>query len=380
MNIAILSTSAVKGGAAIVTARLADALAAQGHTVTLITAEGRLRLPFYAERLGIFLRNGLNRADLFKVSVADFGARLSKHPAIVSADVVLLGWVNQGLISLREIERIAAMGKRMVWVMHDMWCFTGICHHALGCEAFTGECGLCRFVHRKASAADLSHVGWQRKRRMLERVQQLEFVAVSQWLADLAERSSLLAGRKVHVIPNVFPVDDYDYSQPKEPIVVMGAARLDDPIKGLSYAIEALNRVRVPMRAVFFGDIRQPQLLERLTVPYEHLGTLSPEQVRAVYARAQVVLSTSLYETLPTTLIEGQAAGCVPVSFNRGGQGSIIDNGVNGWLADFADVDAVARGIERGLTEPFAPTALHESVRSRFAASAIASRYLDILR
>jgi glycosyltransferase involved in cell wall biosynthesis len=210
-------------------------------------------------------------------------------------------------------------------------------------------------------------------------VPQLEFVAVSQWLADLADRSSLLAGRKVHVIPNVFPVDDYDCTQPKEPIVVMGAARLDDPIKGLSYAIEALNRVRVPMRAVFFGDIRQPQLLERLTVPYEHLGTLSPEQVRAVYARAQVVLSTSLYETLPTTLIEGQAAGCVPVSFNRGGQTSIIENGVNGWLADFADVDAVARGIERALTEPFAPSALHETVRRNFAAAAIAAKWRAIL-
>ena len=77
MKIAILSTSDTIGGAAIVTASLADALSQRGHEVEFITLRGkRERKPsFLAERLGILLRNGFRRDSLFKVSIADFGER-----------------------------------------------------------------------------------------------------------------------------------------------------------------------------------------------------------------------------------------------------------------------------------------------------------------
>ena len=98
-------------------------------------------------------------------------------------------------------------------------------------------------------------------------------MAVSRWLADRCAESSLLAKRDVRVIPNAFPVDSFVIRPRGEltvlqgdldhDIILMGAARLDDHIKGLPMAVDALNYIfdnhpEVAQRtvAVFFGDLR----------------------------------------------------------------------------------------------------------------------------
>ena len=57
-----------------------------------------------------------------------------------------------------------------------------------------------------------------------------------------------------------------------------------------------------------------------------------PALLRELYAHSTVLMSTARYETLPTTLIEGQAAGCTPVAFDSSGQCDIISNAEEGIL------------------------------------------------
>ena len=77
-------------------------------------------MAFLRERLGIFLANGFNRRDLFKVSTARYGVDVLSHPWLKEADVVCLNWINQGMLSLSAIRAIADMGKKIIWTMHDM--------------------------------------------------------------------------------------------------------------------------------------------------------------------------------------------------------------------------------------------------------------------
>ena len=162
----------------------------------------------------------------------------------------------------------------------------------------------------------------------------------------------------------------------------MGAARLDDPIKGFDMAVDTLNRLTDEnVAAVFFGDLRDPSLLDGLKIPYVHLGTVTdPATIHDIYAHADVVLSSSLCETLPGTLIEGMASGCVPVSFHSGGQADIVDHLTTGYLAPLGDTAALAAGIRMALTDCFDRTAIRSSVVDRFSAPMIASRYLDLFR
>lgn len=100
--------------------------------------------------------------------------------------------------------------------------------------------------------------------------------------------------------------------------------------------------------------------------------------LRQLYAAASVVLSTSLYETLPGTLIEGQAAGCLPVTFGRGGQADIVTHLKDGYIAEYKNPESVADGIIWALSQKPDREALHESVRERFASNTVAQRFIAL--
>ena len=62
-------------------------------------------------------------------------------------------------------------------------------------------------------------------------------------------------------------------------------------------------------------------------------------------AAGDVVVSSSHFETFGMTLAEGQAAGCLAVAFDHGGQSDIITHRRDGWLAAYPDADSIAEGI-----------------------------------
>ncbi len=406
LKVALICHSDLLGGASIVTYRLMHALRDAGVDARMVVfnrystdeniQEGAKRLhrgvTFFTERLGIALGNGFSRKNLFKVSTASTGLPLHKHPWVREADVIALSWINQGLLSLSGIQKLAALGKPIVWTMHDMWCLTGICHHAQECRGFTESCGNCQFL-TGASRSDLSHRVWKRKERLYTSVP-ITFVAVSNWLAECAAKSSLLGNADLRVIPNAFPVDTFQTAPTvklrrlaeAQNYILMGAARLDDPIKGLPMAIEALNYlfdnrpdVAKSSQVVFFGALGDPHALDELRFPHQHWGTINdPQLLRQLYASAKVVLSSSLYETLPGTLIEGLASGALPVTFGRGGQTDIIDHRINGYIAEYRNTIDFANGIIWALHQNQDRNALHEDVRRRFSATSVASRYIDL--
>lgn len=415
MKIALINKSDSTGGAAVVSRRLLDALRAQGHDARMLVAEklsdnhwvfpvappARIRIPFYAERLRVALANGFDKNSLFRIDPASNGLPLHSHPWVREADAILLNWTNQGLLSLKGLARIAALGKPVVQTMHDMWPFTGICHHAHSCTRFTDRCGLCPLLGRKASPADLSHRTWRRKDDIYTRFPNISFVAVSNWLAHKARQSSLLRNRSVSVIPNAFsPVALHEPARRRSPEdlnILFGAARLDDPIKGLPVLLDALRILRherpglnITLRT--FGRAKDPRAFDSSPVPVAPLGVLRSEQeVARAYASSQITVSASSFETLPGTLVEAQAYGSVPVAFNRGGQTDIVDNGVTGFLAARPDngplaAHSLARALSQAadlVADPFRHSEtirlMARSVRSRFAPQAVADAYIRLI-
>lgn len=408
MKVTLVNHSDIVGGASIVSLRLLEALRAQGIDARMIVkrisgpeneavcqlGDGfATKTAFLGERLRIFLANGLKRSTLFKVSVADRGLPVGRHPWIADADIVALNWFNQGMMSLDEIRRIAALGKPIVWTMHDMWAMTGICHHAGDCRRYQTRCGDCPFLgfpHRKH---DLSTKVFDKKMSLYNDIN-INFVAVSQWLAACAAKSALLSGRHVEVINNAFPLDRYPTAPRKSRselglpddesrLAIMCAARLDDTIKDLPSAIEALNAYNgpQPLTAVFCGDIRHPELLDSLNIPYVRLGNITdPDRLADIYAHCSAVISSSKFESLPSTLIEGMAAGAVPVGFSGDGRNEIIDHLTTGYLAKKGDPADMARGLEWAIATAPDRDSLHNAAAQRFDAPAIAKKYIELFK
>ena len=370
--------------------------------VELAAPAWRLKATFLADRLRIAVANGFDRSTLFKLDAAVAGINIARHPLVEQADAVLLNWINQGLLSLDDIRRLGAAGKRVIWTMHDMWNLTGLCHHAGDCRRFEspGRCGDCPLLGKRGGHYDLSYTTHERKEHLYAGVP-INFVAVSSWLADKAASSTLLARQRVSVIPNPFhlpaPEEIRREESPGKLRLIFGAARLDDDVKGFPIFIEAMRRLKRDYHALaertevtLYGGIRDASLIEAIPLPVTYTGILrDPAEIAALYCRNDVVVSTSLFETLPGTLVEGQAYGCLPVTFGRGGQRDIVEHEVTGLIVDWNDNTAEAAGyIASGIAEAArmleagaeeVRRRMYDSVRSRFDAVSVARAYVDLL-
>lgn len=409
-KLTFISRSDLRGGAAIVTYRLVDALRSIGVDAKMLVCEKmsdsdfvqvcapewKIQYSFLKERLQVFLCNGFNRTNLFKVDPASDGLPLWKHPWVMDADAILLGWVNQGMLSLNGVRKLCALGKPVVWIMHDMWNMTGICHHAGNCQGFLKECGECPFLGNRGRVDDMSHRTWLAKEKIYTE-NKLRFVAVSTWLACKAQESSLMKDLPVEVIPNPFSLDDISEKEISEKHegkvkILFGAARIDDPIKGLEVLKKALMvladscpEVADDLQLVTFGGYKFPDSLKGFAVSHEHLGFLKGEEVKNAYKSSDIVVSTSDFETLPGTLVEGQAYGCIPVAIDHGGQRDIIDHLETGWLAQWSDsleerAANVAEGILWAYNNRHNSTLrknMRNSVQKKFSAPEVAHRILS---
>ena len=132
MKILILNTAEHTGGAAVAANRLLRALLRQGVSALMLVRDratddpavvsldrGAVRrwlnfLCFVWERLVIYLCNRLSKRNLFQVSIANAGIHIRRTTAFREADVIHIHWINQGFLSLDEIARIIASGKRVV--------------------------------------------------------------------------------------------------------------------------------------------------------------------------------------------------------------------------------------------------------------------------
>lgn len=410
MKVLIISKSDSEGGAAIVSRRLTEALREQDIRAGMLVLEKKTNLPyvveagypfrkrlaFLRERAQIFFHNGFSRKNLWKVDTAAYGLPLWEHPMVLEADAIILNWVNQGMLSLEGIGRMSPPGKRVIWTMHDMWNLTGICHHAMECRRYKEQCGKCPFLN-SGRETDLSRQTWLRKEK-LYREAGIRFVAVSNWLADKARDSRLMKDMDISVIPNPFlPVEVQATRRGKTRRILFAAATLDNWIKGLSTFRESIRifREKYPALAskaevVLMGGVKNPENIEGFALPVDFKGVIRGEkEIAEIYGESDVIVNSSVFENLPSTLIEGQAYGAVPVAFDRGGQRDIVENGVTGFLAAWDDDETVRAGrLADGIAAAFKALdkdaealrmRMRHNVEERFSYRSVAKEYIKAL-
>ena len=124
MKVVFLSTNDQLGGAAIVTMRLVEALRSAGVDARMVVGrkdgtddyvaqvgQTRRKVAKVLERGEVFINNGFDMGDLWKVSTGSFGADVCGHPWVRDADVIVLGWINQGFLSLPQLKKLGHTGK-----------------------------------------------------------------------------------------------------------------------------------------------------------------------------------------------------------------------------------------------------------------------------
>jgi glycosyltransferase involved in cell wall biosynthesis len=411
MRVLIVNTSEKTGGAAIAASRLKDALINNGIKAKMLVRKKEtdnlsvvglrpswhLRYNFLKERFNIWLTNGMKRQHLFDIDTATHGTDITSLPEFKEADVVHLHWVNQGMLSLRDIQKIVASGKPIVWTMHDMWPFTGICHYSRECHNYITGCHNCPLlVHPKAH--DLSYKIFNRKERLYGGAK-IEFVACSRWLADQARQSRLLRGQRINDIPNAISTVTFkprDKEKAREQcrlpldkkLILFSAFRTTSPIKGLKYFIDACN---------IFNE-RHPEMKEQVAIvavgkdadtitgsfpyPVYSLGYIEDEHLMArIYNACDVFVIPSLQDNLPNTIVEAMASGVPCVASAVGGIPQMVNHLEDGYLAEPRQAADFAKGLEWLLTQCNYNTvsaAARTYAVNEYSEHNVAMRYIEI--
>jgi len=412
MRILIVNTSERTGGAAVAASRLMEALCnygvkakmlvrdkeTQSLTVSALPGQRRSQCHFLWERFVIWLHLHFRRQHLFDIDIANAGTDITRLPEFQEADVIHLHWVNQGMLSLKNIRKILESGKPVVWTMHDIWPATAICHLTLDCRHFENQCQQCRLLPGGGSVNDLAAQVWQRKQRMLSG-RHIHFVACSQWLAEEARHSALLQGQIVTSIPN--PIDTHFYRPhdkqearqllglPAEgPVVLFASQRVTNQYKGMNYLIAACQqlaaqhpKLRATMTVAILGGHAE-EIVGQMPFRTHALGYVNDEQrIVAVYNAADVFVLPSLSENLPNTIMEAMACGVPSVAFRVGGIPEEIDHRQNGYVANYQDSDDLAQGIWWTLFEADQESlrkACLQKVSHCYSQQSVANRYFEL--
>ncbi len=419
MKVLLVNTSDHTGGAAIAALRLLKALRQEGIDATLLCRDRSLppertdvvrlkpspwlKVKFALERLEIFLRNGCSREGLFAVDTARLGNDITQLPEFKQADVIHLHWTNQAMLSLAGLRRILQSGKRVVWTMHDMWPFTGVCHNSDDCTRWLASCGQCPQL-RKPSRRDLSAQTFVRKQAAYA-AGRFTAVGCSQWLTGLAAQAPLLSTQQVTSIPN--PLDTTFYSPAEaegqnskaeirrtlslpadKRLLLFTAFKLTDPKKGIDYLMESMAllcgehpELRDQLGIVLAGQGAE-ELRDAFPVPAYPLGYISQEeQMRNIYRASDLLLMPTLMDNLPNTIAEAMACGIPCVSFRVGGTPQMVDPGVNGYLAEYRNSLDFAQGIYRVMSSQ-SYAALCRNARAKavtaYAEKTVAEKYIQL--
>lgn len=412
MRVLIINTSERMGGAAIAASRLMDALRNNGIQAKMLVRDKQTDRPivtglkksfwniwqFIWERMVIWQANHFRKHNLFAVDIANTGTDITTLPEFKQADVIHLHWINQGMLSLKDLQKIFSSGKPVVWTMHDMWPCTGICHHARECNKYHQECHHCPYLYKEGGKRDLSNRVFKTKQE-LYRTAPITFITCSQWLKERARQSALLTNHPVINIPNPINTNLFRPRNKQEArkkrslptdkrLILFGSAKITDKRKGIDYFIESCKILaeKHPDLIQEWGIVvygKESELLKTL-VPFEvyPLNYISSEKdLIDIYNAVDLFVIPSLEENLPNTIMEAMACGIPCVGFNVGGIPEMIDHLHNGYVADYKSAEDFANGIlwtlSKGEYESLCEEA-YRKVATSYSESIIAKKYIEV--
>jgi glycosyltransferase involved in cell wall biosynthesis len=171
-----------------------------------------------------------------------------------------------------------------------------------------------------------------------------DFVLISRF-QDQIVRDYLPAGAKIHAVSN--PIDCQNLGPKPAPATgdFLFVGRLM-PEKGLLVFAEAARRAGVT--PVFAGDGPRMEEVREKYPEARMLGWKSPAEVKALMRYARALVFPSLwFEGQPLTVLEAKAMG-TPVIVSDGCAGrDEIEDGVTGLWFESANVDSLARALQR---------------------------------
>jgi len=381
MNVLIINTADVRGGAAKAAYRLHKGLNMIGIDSVMPVKDKKthddriLKVNVLENKFGSIDLNIINaiqrryidqnRTPLTntKFTFPYPGYDLSGLEIIKQADIINLHFIAS-FQSCESIRKLLLSGKPVVWTLHDQWAFTGGCHYSAGCDKYKTDCLGCPQLKD-----DLHHIPHKvlTHKLSLSDAAKLFIVTPSKWLSRIARESLLFRELTIEVIPNAVepdifcPVGDKGESKKKCNIpndvttILFGAPSGNIKRKGFDKLLEAIetcmkNRKfrklvkKEKIKVLCFGTPSSD--IEKLNISYKSFGKINSDyELRDIYNTADFFVLPSLEDNLPNTMLEAMSCGTPLVAFNIGGIPDVVTDNETGRLVTPFDTGQFAEAI-----------------------------------
>ncbi len=317
----------------------------------------------------------------------------------VDFDAIYIHWVGFGTMNNNALKKILQLNRPVFWVCHDMYPFTGGCHHSYGCERFYDDCGFCPLL-KNPSAKDISFRALQNKYKIYSQFPNLQFIAISPYMQNLLKSAKLSKDHYIHLIPNtldtrVFCVKTKDncrkkFGLPQGKLLILFGADMGvkNPYKGWDYARNVINKLsekyKEGIELVVFGSDYSEEIEKQLNVKINFLGKINnPNDMVDVYNASDIYLNPSIAESFSYTTCEAISCGVPTVAFDIGGIPSIIDHLFNGYLAEQHNINELIKGIEWAIelvNDKTMKEDCHKTIVQKFDSKIIAQKHLELLQ
>lgn len=286
---------------------------------------------------------------------------------------------------------LASRRKPIFFTVHDCSAFTGGCLYPMGCEKFTSYCHKCPQL--PANIPDRTKE-IQTIKRWVSGQFNIRYIFPSHWMLQEAQKALKFKISPV-VIPNSLDLKPFPpvkkvnikislgIPENRKVVVIAASFSLDDPRKGVKYAITALQSVRdLSPFVLVVGHCNDEfkQALEGLE--FKEMGYIKdPNFLAQVYSAADVMLFCTLADNLPLTVMEAMAASTPVVGFSTGGVPEMIQTGRNGILVEPTNQQALNQALRQALLsidlEAMGQQARRD-VENNFSKAAFVERHLQI--
>lgn len=309
---------------------------------------------------------------------------LNKNSLIKESDVIYIHTINGGFLGISDFVELAKTGKPVIFFMHDMWTFTGGCHHSFECIQYKNGCKQCSMFCKNSQFAKNQN---EAKEKVFKKFDNICFISPSRWMYECAIESNILKNKNVFCIPNIVnekifkPIDTniareiLNLPKGKKLITFGCQAGTNNRFKGWEYLRDAINSLDIDnIELVVYGSEYNKQTEEELKYPINFLGVINDEVLLSLVCNASdIFVSPSLAESFGLTLLENVLCGTPVVAFDCTAVPEIVNLTPNGYLAKYKDHLSLASGIKEMLTRD------KVSERIEYSSNAIAQMHEELI-
>ncbi len=304
-------------------------------------------------------------------------------------DIIHLHNIHGGYLNIHLLFKYIKKQKiKTVITLHDCWLFTGKCYHyyEIGCNRYLHSCGACPqlSMYPKSRFFDFTTKMLKDKKSLIEPLENVNIVTVSEWLKSQAE-ATFLGRFPVKVIKNGVKeqygiVNEAPVTTVCEKLtdkfVILGVASVWDEHKGIKDFVELSSRLSDEEKILLVGKIHDKKSLpENISVIDR---TENVEELVRIYNMADVYVSMSTEETFGLTIAEAMCCGVPSIVYDATACKEMVISGQNGYIAQPHCIDEIYNFIQEIKNKSFDRESMSKDTKKRYSVQKMVDSYLSL--